>query len=88
MKKLAAAMDENWREIYALAEMVEERHLRTGSKVCAGSTYGSSYVVRVCVSAYGLTAYRTVAAGSSCIMRRVNDQLTIMNHQRTISEPS
>ena len=27
-RRLAAAMDANWREIYALAKLVEERHVR------------------------------------------------------------
>mmetsp|Transcript_13721 Transcript_13721/g.39397 ORF Transcript_13721/g.39397 Transcript_13721/m.39397 type:complete len:138 (-) Transcript_13721:219-632(-) len=30
--KLAAAMDEHWREIYDLAEMIAERHIRTGPR--------------------------------------------------------
>ena len=30
LKKLAKAMDENWREIYALADVIAERHIRTG----------------------------------------------------------
>jgi len=30
--KLAKAMDENWREIYALADLVAERHMRTGQR--------------------------------------------------------
>ena len=28
--KLAKAMDENWREIYALADLIAERHISTG----------------------------------------------------------
>ena len=31
-EKLGQAMDENWREIYALADMIAERHVRTGSR--------------------------------------------------------
>ena len=30
LNKLAAAMDENWREVYELAELVAERHMRSG----------------------------------------------------------
>jgi len=32
LNKLAKAMDENWREIYALADVIAERHIRTGRK--------------------------------------------------------
>jgi hypothetical protein len=32
LPKLAAAMDENWREIYDLADQIAERHLRTGPR--------------------------------------------------------
>jgi hypothetical protein len=30
LKKLAAAMDANWREIYGLAELIADRHVRDG----------------------------------------------------------
>ena len=29
---MAVAMDENWRSIYGLAELIEERHIRDGVK--------------------------------------------------------
>ena len=32
LKKVAVAMDENWRSIYGLAELIEERHIRDGVK--------------------------------------------------------
>ena len=32
LSKLAAAMDDNWREIYDLADQIAERHLRTGPR--------------------------------------------------------
>jgi len=32
LKKMAVAMDENWRSIYGLAELIEERHIRDGVK--------------------------------------------------------
>jgi len=32
IEKLAAAMNENWREIYDLADLIADRHLRTGAR--------------------------------------------------------
>ena len=37
LRNFGQAMDENWREIYALADMIAERHVRTGSRAHVGT---------------------------------------------------